>query len=458
MVAIPLAQEDRAILALERETIVGHTCKVIVLGDGAPDVGALRAAIAGRLAAAPLLTRRLGGAADAPVWVPDDAFDVARHVVAGEVAGPVDDAGLRDEVARLFAQRLDRARPLWRIDAVPLADGGGALVWRIHHALADGTAAMRYAKALLWDQAGASGEAPGAAPGSAAAPRADGGAFAAAPTDADAARTPAHAPPLSPAAALTPADDARRRAHLARFLARELPRAGRRSPFDGSVSAQREVAFASTSLAPLHDAARALDGATLNDAVLTVVGGGLRRWIEQHHGHLGGVRVKVPVSLHHADDEAGNRDSFFAVTVPLGEPDPAQRLRAVHRETQACKQDHDAETLDALLRELAHVSPRLERFVARVEASPRTFALNVSNVPGPREPVSVLAAPVRALHSLAEIGERHALRVAVVSLARARGAQLCFGFCADPAIVPDPQAIAAGTEAEAAALTAAASL
>ena len=265
--------------------------------------------------------------------------------------------------------------------------------------------------------------------------------------------TPPHTARATAAGAAHSADEARRRAHLARFLARERPRAGHRSPFDGHVGTQREVAFATVPLAPLHDAAKALgEGATLNDAVLAVVGGGLRRWVEQQHGPLGSVRVKVPVSLHRAGDEAGNRDSFFAVAVPLGEADPVARLRAVHQATLACKEDHDAETLDTLLHELARVSPRLERFVERVERSPRTFALNVSNVPGPREPVAVLGARVEAMHSLAEIGERHALRVAVVSLADT----LCFGFCADPTIVPDPQTIAAGTEAEAAALIAAA--
>jgi diacylglycerol O-acyltransferase len=451
MAAIPLAREDRAILELERATIVGHTCKVIALGAGAPDLGALRASIAARLGAAPPLTRRLGGDPAAPAWVPDERFDVAQHVVAAAAKAPLDEAGLRAEVARLFAERLDRARPLWRIDVLPLAGGGSALVWRIHHALADGTAAMRYAQALLWDAA----EAPGAGAGAAGAGAAHAGAAHAGAAHAGAAHAgAAHA---GAAAAAAAADDARRRAHLARFLARELPHAGRRSPFDGRVGARREVAFASVPLAPLHDAAKAIDSAaTLNDAVLTVVGGALRRWLEQRHGHLGRVRVKVPVSLHHAGDEAGNRDSFFAVAIPLGEPDPAARLRAVQRETRARKEDHDAETLDALLRELAHVSPRLERFVERVERSPRTFALNVSNVPGPREPVAVLGAPVEAMHSLAEIAERHALRVAVVSLASPRGARLCFGLCADPAIVEDAPAIAAGTEAEAAALVAAA--
>ena len=52
------------------------------------------------------------------------------------------------------------------------------------------------------------------------------------------------------------------------------------------------------------------------------------------------------------------------------------------------------------------------------------------------------------MHSIAEIGERHALRVAVVSLA----GMLCFGFCADPAIVDDLAAMAEGSEAEASAL------
>lgn len=417
MEPIPLAREDRAILEVESATIAGHTCKVVMLGAGAPTLDRLRASIADRIADAPLLTRRLGGSDDAPAWVADAQFDPTSHVRAADVDAPVDRAELRTVVARLFAERLDRARPLWQIDLVPLADGGGALVWRIHHALADGTAAMRYAKALLWD----------AAPPSAAA-----GAHAAV----------AHAE-----------HDARRRAHLARFLARELPHAGRRSPFDGHVGTRREVAFATVPLGPLHDAAKALAGATLNDAVLTAVGGGLRRWLETHHGHLGRVRVKVPVSLHHAGDEAGNRDSYFAVAVPLGEPDPVARLHAVHAATAACKEDHDAETLDATLRELAQVSPRLEHLAQRIERSPRTFALNVSNVPGPREPVGVLGAPVQAMHSLAEIGDRHALRVAVVSLA----GTLCFGFCTDPTIVEDPHTMAEGTEAEAAALIAAAS-
>jgi hypothetical protein len=65
--------------------------------------------------------------------------------------------------------------------------------------------------------------------------------------------------------------------------------------------------------------------------------------------------------------------------------------------------------------------------------------------------MSVLGSPVESMHSLAEIGRRHALRVAVVSIC----GDLCFGFTADPAIVNDLGAMARGVQAEAVRLIAA---
>ncbi len=416
MDAIPLTPEDRAILDVESDTVAGHTCKVILMGSPAPRLEELRESVAGRLEHAPMLASKLAESGGMEAWVPADDFDITRRVGAGEVAEPLDDAGLRREVGRLFEQRLDRSRPLWRMDLLPLRGGRAALVWRIHHALADGTAAMRFARAVLWDE-------EAAAPDS---------------------RRPHPAEHAS--------DDARRRGHLVRFVEREFGETAHRSPFDARIGTRREIAFASADLAGLHDAARSLAGATVNDAVLTIVAGGLRTWLEHHHGSLGTIRVKVPVSLHHEGDDARNRDSFFAVAVPLSEPDPVARLRAVHGATATRKTEHDAETMDELLQRLASVSPRLERLCKRIEANPRRFALSVSNVPGPLAPVSVLGAPVERVYSLAEIGRRHALRVAAVSIA----GRLCFGFCADPGVVDDLGEMAAGLEAEAAALVAAA--
>jgi diacylglycerol O-acyltransferase / wax synthase len=408
---IPLGVEDRAILELECRTIAGHTCKIVRLAPSAAgemDVARLRERVGERIGLAPALTRKLGGTAQRPGWVADDDFDLAEHIVAAPVDGPVDRATLLALIARLFEQRLDRSRPLWRIDTVALADGGSALIWRIHHSLADGTASVRYARALLWD------DGPEASMTSAQAHA-------------------AHA-----------ADEARRRAHLAGFLRREYARGECRSPFDGRIGTRREVAFAAVPLQPLHDAARQLDGATVNDAVLTIVAGAVGRWVRQRHGDLGTIRLRVPVSLHHEGDEVANHDSFFSVALPLNESDPVARLHATHLATTERKLDRDAQYREHLLHELAAV-PSLEHLVTRMERNPRRFALSVSNVPGPREPVSVLGAAVAHLHSIAEIGERHALRVSATSLA----GLLCFGLCTDPDLVDELALMADGIEAEA---------
>ncbi len=90
----------------------------------------------------------------------DPDFDVDDHVVAHPHDEPVSTDGLRRCVARLFEQRLDRERPLWQMDVIELADDRRAIVWRIHHALADGTAMLRYARTLLWDDTPESRQTP----------------------------------------------------------------------------------------------------------------------------------------------------------------------------------------------------------------------------------------------------------------------------------------------------------
>jgi hypothetical protein len=291
------------------------------------------------------------------------------------------------------------------MDVAPLVDGGIIVIWRLHHALADGTTALQWAKALLWDEvAGPAAPAPA---------------------------------PSTPVVAEISQDEARRRWQLAGFLAREFSEGGR-SPFDGHVGTRREIGFATMRISELHGAAHRAGGATVNDALLSIVTGAVRRWVEAQHGRLPDIRVRVPVSLHHEADQAGNRDSFFSLDLPLHETDPVTRLREIHAATQRRKLHGDAEREDLLLRELTHVRS-LSRFVTRLQASPRQFALCVSNVPGPRGPVSVLGVPVLSLSGLAEIGQRHALRVAAVSL----GDQMSLGFCADPSIVPGVRLMAA---------------
>jgi hypothetical protein len=356
----------------------------------------------------------LGGTSNAPAWVPDAAFRLHDHVVDATSPTPLTSAELNRQIADLFAQRLDRGRPLWRIDVLgPREDGSRVLVWRVHHALADGQTAVRFAAALLWDVA--TGPTPPASV---------------------VGRTSANAE----------LHHRRHRQHLAGFIEREFRRERGRSPFDGQIGAERAVAFATVQLDPLRRSARAVAGATVNDAVLACVTGGLRRWLAAGGNEsLHELRVKVPVSMHDATDTLGNRDSFFYLGLPLGEPDPARRLRIIREESVLRKTKHDAEEMDRALAALSRVSPRLRQVCDRFQMDPREFALNVSNVPGPAHPVSVVGQPVLAIHDLADIAERHALRVAAVSY----GDQLNFGLCADAALIQDLPGLADAIEVEA---------
>ena len=234
-------------------------------------------------------------------------MDLRAHIAQVACEVRPDAAALGREVARLFRQRLDRARPLWRIDVVgPLADGDTVLVWKVHHALADGTTLMALARDVLWDPH-LTARAPAARPGAPA-----------------------------------------QRHHHAAVIRREL--------FPGCAPPRSTPASAISApsrspprgLSSLHDAARSLAGATVNDAVLAVIAGALRRWLHHRHGALRDVRVKVPVSLHHEGQPQGNSDSYFCLPLPVGEPDPRKRLQAIRAATALRKTHHDAQELDEL--------------------------------------------------------------------------------------------------------------
>jgi diacylglycerol O-acyltransferase / wax synthase len=420
-----LTPEDERILALEGPVVAGHTCKLIELSDAAGlSVEELRAHIGARLDAAPQLTRRLElnvPPRERPAWVEDPAFDIGKHVLELPLGGPVDHAGLRDVVAGLIHARLDRARPLWTIHLVPeLDDGGAALVLRIHHALADGSTAMRVCSAILW--------APAAGDG--AVPRRE---------------EPHHgARGASPA----PQSDASSPRGAGSVLGRELRPASGRSPLEAQISARRAVAFAAAPLTDVVRIERSVGGATVNDVLLCAVSGGLRRGLPGG-ATLPRLRAKVPVSMHRPEegDGVGNRDSFFCVDLDVGEEDPIKRLQAIHEGTTERKAGGDAGVLDALLNRGPR---RLSRLAARWSMSPRVFALNVSNVRGPAEPLAVIGRPVRAVYALAEVAQRHALRVACLSAS----GQVTFGLCADAEALPQLDAIAAGIEDEVADLLA----
>jgi diacylglycerol O-acyltransferase / wax synthase len=367
-----LSAEDARILALESGTVRGHTCKVIVL-DGERGADQIRAHLDERLSAVPRLRCRLDPADGPPAWEADPDFSLERHVVE---RGPLDDDGLRRLVCTAMETQLDRDRPLWAMDVVsPLASGRTALVWRIHHALADGVTAMRMARELLLEadagDAGADARSPSVPAGAGADARSpgvpgDAGADARSPSvpgDAGAdARSPsvpagadaqklraknadlqagtgAEAAPARSAGRTHPppdrrrvlADGVRRAARVPRTLRQELGPGAIRSPLDRPVGPRREVAFIDASLDELRRIGHAMpERTTVNDVALSAVGAGLRAWLDHLGAPAEGLRAKVPVSLHRSGEpDTANRDSFMFVDLPLEQDDPLERLAAV---------------------------------------------------------------------------------------------------------------------------------
>ncbi len=447
-----LSADDTRILRLESDAIAGHTLKLAIVEpalDGQPlTVERVRRRVEARLGNLPRARQRLAPTPlrlAPPAWVDDWEFDLRNHVRAA--AGVADRAQLMRLVGSLMAERLDHARPLWCVDvAGPLEDGRTALVIRVHHCLADGVTFLRMLSQLLWDtDEEGDDQVPGAwrpkpAPGrlrllgsgAGSRLRDAGGALAG-----------------GVRAATSPRRWRDARGELAALpatLRRELWPLGGHSPFDRRIGGDREVAFTACELADLKAIEHAAgSGVTINDVVLAVVAGAIRRWLGAHHEPMQAMRVQIPVSMHHraeSPDQLGNRDSFLFCDLPVAEPDPRKRLAAINAETLSRKQHHDADELYSFFHSLSHVRP-LYRVASELSSGPREFALSVSNVPGPREPVHVLTGRVAELYSVAEPADRHALRASAVSLAGRMG----FGFCTDPGAVPGVAELAAGLDA-----------
>ena len=395
-----LSPDDARILSMESPAITGHTLKLVVLepGSAAIDLGALRAAVASRLAGEPRAMQRADTSGAQPRWVPAAEFDIKDHVRRHDGG----DADLWQTVSALMAQHLDRRRPLWTFDVIgPLADGREAIAVRIHHAMADGIAAVRFLHAVLWDEQPEPSTREGA-------------------------------PGAVPAQHISALGELFR---MPAALRRELGHRGSASPFDRPLSGARELAF---TIAPLNEmkaiGATRPSHATVNDVLLAVIAGGLRDWLGADAAAGEHLRAQIPVSLHHRDEapgEMGNRDSFINVDLPVGEADPLARLDLISSQTRTRKNSGDAVELYDLFHALGrtrHVGGAVQRFAG----SAREFSVAISNVPGPPTAVAVAGRPVAQLFSSSEPGPHHVLRISAISCAGDVG----IGLCTDPQALP----------------------
>ena len=466
---------DASFLYMETGSQFGHVSSLSIYEKpaGEPDyepLAAWRAQIERRLHLLEPLRRRLREVPlglDHPYWVEDPDFDLDFHVRHTAVPPPGRDDQIAEIVARIVGRPLDRSRPLWETYVIEgLPDDHFAILTKVHHATIDGAAGAELL-VLMLDGDPAGDEVAPAPTAEEAAERMPSDGEMIVRAAGSLVRKPGRAVllgvrtarelgkatrnPVMVAAANQLRAGLRGPLGTVLNLGRErspegevkgpLPTAAPRLRFNGPITAHRRFAFRSTSLDAVKDVKNAL-GATVNDVVMAMCAGGLRRWLEDH-GELPELPLvaMVPVSIRTGEETEKwtNRVSSIFATLPTDEPDPLLRVARVHDAMVDAKSLFDAVPADALT-DFAQFPPpavfaRAMRTATRLSASRFMPPVNVtiSNVPGPRQ--SLYTAGARMLHyyPVSTIVDGQGLNITVQSYLDS----LDFGLVACRELVPD---------------------
>ncbi len=418
----------------------------------------------------PRFTQRVvdGGTLGGVHWEDDPAFDLDLHLHHVALPAPGGRAELQELVADLMAAPLDRSRPLWHVHVVDGYDGGGAMVTRMHHCIADGIALARVmlsltdpapsvpATAIDLDDHDHDGD-HGLlrrilSPPAPLAPALDAGRAVAgtlAHEGLETLRHPRHAGKLAADAAA-----------VARSLAKELTLpSDPRGPLRGELHPGERVAWCRPiSLADVKRIAHAHD-ATVNDVLVSAVTGGLRRWmVEQPNLVDGGaagdvtkeIHAMVPFNLRPLDEplprELGNRFGLVLLALPLPEADPVARLHEVHRRMRQIKDSPEGAVSYGVLTAMGISPPAVETQLIDLFSAKASLVL--TNVPGPRAPVYLAGTQLRGVLVWAPCAGSVSTSVSIFSY----DGQVTVGFMVDAGLVPDPAAIVAAVDDELAAL------
>ena len=400
-----------------------------------------------RIHLAPVFTRKLAPMPlqfANPVWVEEDRVDLDYHVQRVTLPRPGSHAQLEDCAGRLHSELLDRRRPLWRLYVFDgLESGQAAYYVKVHHAVLDGQAGVLLAQALfdvtakarrLGRAAPAPGEHPGLAALAAAALKHDAGQYI---------KLLRHLP-----------DVVRTLAGLFRPLPGPVKGRlgqsfsfGPKTPLNVPVTAERGFAALSIPIGTLKSLAQAHD-AKLNDIVLALCGGALRRYLAAHEGiPKKPLIASMPISLR----KPGNTDFTTQATLSLVSlntdiADPLKRLRAIRDAAGAVKAlaqrakgvmptDFPSIGSPWLLHGLASLYGRS----GIASAMPPLANVVISNVAGPQVPLYAAGARMATYWPLSIVEHGLGLNITVMSYAGAMG----FGFTTARNAVPDARALSA---------------
>jgi diacylglycerol O-acyltransferase len=396
-------------------------------------------------------------------WEPDEQFDLEHHVRHNALPRPGRVLELLALCSRLHGTLLDRKRPLWELHLIEgLNDGRFAIYFKIHHALVDGVSAQRLLQSILTKDPNVrdlpapwANRPPASAAGRAAEPEA---------ASRRSAELPGSDPHDIPMDVLRSALDlATEAAGVPRALVRAIGRglrdeggsvsfAAPRSMFNVPIAGARRFAAQSWPLPRFKAAARAVSG-TVNDAVLAVCSGALRRYLLALDALPEAPLIAmVPVALRAKDRhrESGNAVGAVMCNLATDQPDPAERLRLVRNSMRAGKQALSGMTpLQIVAMTGLGMSPLLlQSLPGYADLFRPPFNIIISNVPGPRSPLYLNGARLDGLYPLSIPYHGQALNITCTSYAD----EIAFGLTGCRRTVPHLQHLLGYLDDELAAL------
>lgn len=455
---------DASFLYLESSAQLMHVCGILQLDPSTIPAdysfGAFKADLEARISTIPDFRRKLKEVPleiDHPVWVDDRDFDINRHVHRLAVPSPGGPAELSKLCGHMAGIPLDRSRPLWEMWVIEGLDNGRiAIFTKMHHATVDGISGSNLISFLCSLEPGAPlldlaplGERYGDAPG-------DWELFGRGLLN-NLGKPLQFMKLLAPTTALVTKTIRRAREGTAMAAPLTAPR----TSFNGSITGKRSVGYADISLDQIKEIRHAVEGATVNDVVLAISGGALRRYLEER-GELPetSLLASVPVSVHETSTKTGGTNKVSSMFTKLGTDvaDPVTRLKQLAEANAHAKEHHKAIPADTLQDWAEFAAPRTfglaVRAVAKLklaEKGPVIHNLVISNVPGPPVPLYFMGAKITGFYPLGPIFHGAGLNITVMS----SNGQMHVGLIACREAVPEISALAAHFPEELAALYAA---
>jgi WS/DGAT/MGAT family acyltransferase len=382
--------------------------------------------------------------------VDDPEFDIDQHMHRLALPAPGDQAALQDLVSDLVTPPLDRTRPLWHAYLIENYGDGCAVLFRIHHCIADGIALSRVLLSITDGEAGAdAGFVPERAtdhgrsplrtlahPAGSALSTLSHATGAAVHEGMESVARPGHLTALAGAAL-------RDAGTLAKLLtARTDTQTVLSSPLRGG----RRVAWSTPfPLDRIRTAAHRGD-AKINDVLVAAVTGALRTYLGAHDQAPEEVHIMVPFNLRALDEplprDLGNAFGLILLALPVGLADRAERLIEVKRRMDAVKSSHEGPISYGILSAIGLTPPQVEERLIGFFSGKASAV--VTNVPGPRHTVSLAGTPVGGILVWAPCSGSMGMTVSIFSYA----GNVTVGFMTDVGPVADPKPLVDAFDAE----------